>query len=93
VRFPYATITMRGPPGRNRTVIDRLSGGCTSLVLRAEKRRAGESNPQTHERVTRLAGGHLAPMQDGLSRQSGRWESNPRPHGPEPRALPLRYTP
>src|SRR5678809_1646850 len=41
VRFPYATTTVScclyGPPGRNRTVIDRLSGGCTSLVLRAEK--------------------------------------------------------
>ena len=101
VRFPYATTTVScclcGPPGRNRTVIDRLSGGCTSLVLRAEKlsrggrdrtcdltvpNRArcrcatprgnccgGEQGSRTPRSgwTTRLAGGHLAPMQDGLS--------------------------
>ena len=85
-----------GPPGRNRTVIDRLSGGCTSLVLRAEKQARGEQGirtPRPESRATRLADGHLAPVQDGLSNQSGRWGSNPRLHGPEPCALPLRYTP
>ena len=34
-----------------------------------------------------------SPLCYGRSLSSGRWESNPRPHGPEPRALPLRYTP
>ena len=138
VRFPYATTTMWcsccSPPGRNRTVIDRLSGGCTSLVLRAEicrgggdrthdftvpnrarcpcatprgavlaeskgvvsRRHGSLANPGATETTlvgeadaarsaastrsgeqgsrtlrsgwtTRLAGGHLAPMQDGLS--------------------------
>lgn len=70
VTDPCASLTRRppwlfccGPPGRNRTVVCRLSGGCTSLVLRAEMT------------------------------ESGRQGSNLRPHGPEPRALPLRYTP
>jgi hypothetical protein len=77
VRFPYATTTVSfcsGPPGRNRTVIDRLSGGCTSLVLRAEKTAGGEQGirtPRPMSWATRLAGGHLAPVQDGLSRSVG----------------------
>ena len=44
----------------------------TSALARARGfrwRRAGESNPQTASHAaTRLAGGHLAPMQDGLSK-------------------------
>ena len=67
-------ISCCGPPGRNRTVIDRLSGGCTSLVLRAEKTAGGEQGirtPRPMSWATRLAGGHLAPVQDGLSRSVG----------------------
>jgi hypothetical protein len=99
VRFPYATTTVSCcscPPGRNRTVVCRLSGGCTSLVLRAEgtRWRAGDSNPQTHvvgHPLSRRAPGTCAGRT--LQDQSGRWGSNPRLHGPEPCALPLRYTP
>ena len=60
------------PPGRNRTVICRLSGGCTSVVRQAEREAESRGvEPPDPSWAARLAGGHLAPMQDGLSRAAG----------------------
>ena len=68
VRFPYATTTMksaRKESNRHRPLIGRLHFPCATGGETEESRGFEPPDP---ERATRLANGHLAPVQDGLSR-------------------------